>query len=91
MREAAWFIAGQSRSAPVGAAASLIRAAAALMKRWRFRAKLARLEDMDDHLLSDIGLTRDDIRSLRALPWTDDPNLDLQRRALRNRHRGWRA
>lgn len=91
MREAAWFIAGQSVSAPAGALATLTRGAAALVKRWRFRAKLARLDDMDDHLLADIGLTRDDVRSLRALPWTDDPGLDLQRRALRNRSRGWRG
>jgi uncharacterized protein YjiS (DUF1127 family) len=91
MREAAWFIAGQTQSQPAGALAGLVTIAKAAMKHWRSRARLARLDDMDDHLLADIGLTREDVHFMREVPWSEDPSLALQRRALCNRKRGWRA
>jgi hypothetical protein len=37
-----------------------------------------------------MGVTREDVRWALDLPFTHDPGIELQRRALRNRHRGWR-
>jgi len=35
---------------------------ARLWRNWLARAEVRRLEDLDDHILSDIGVTRDEIR-----------------------------
>lgn len=39
-----------------------------LLRNWLARRQLAKLQGLDDYLLNDIGLTRDDIRWGLALP-----------------------
>jgi len=39
-----------------------------------------RLAALDDHMLSDIGLTRYDVDSALAMPLSSDPNAELVRR-----------
>lgn len=71
-----------SRSSSVSAlVATTIRGVAtALQARWsvmRNRRRMKSLEDFDDHLLADIGLTRQDLRAARTLPSHLDPTLRL--------------
>ena len=56
-----------------------------MISNWHARKHLRRLEDFDDHMLADIGLTRDDLRLGRSLPWDVDPMAEIIRR--RNRIR----
>jgi len=50
-----------------------------------FNRRLARkIEELSDHELSDIGLTRDDVRLGFAMPLTADPTVELARRARLN-------
>lgn len=62
--------------------------AAAMWRAWQNRRSVARLLDWDDRMLGDIGLTAGDVRSVMALPATEDPSarldaLSLERRAGR--------
>ncbi len=50
---------------------------------WLKRRHLRRIEDMDDHILADIGVNRDDLRSALRLPLTVDPVWELNRQAHR--------
>lgn len=91
MREAASFIASQSRSAPAAILPALLDWADAAWRALANRRQLTSLTEFDDHMLADIGLTRDDIRVALDLPFAHDPSVELQHRALRNRSRGWRG
>lgn len=91
MREAASFIARQTSSASVGALSVLLASARSAFRAWRSRQKMASLLDLDDHMLGDVGVTRDDVKWALDLPFSHDPGLELQRRALRNRAQGWRC
>ena len=92
MREAASFIASQ-HAGPFemgGLAHSLL----APIRGWYRRRKLVRLMDLDDHLLEDIGVTRDDVRYAFNLPLGMDAALELEDRALRRGRVGglhWRC
>jgi uncharacterized protein YjiS (DUF1127 family) len=39
--------------------------------RYRNRAAVLHLADLDDHLLQDIGISRSDLRAIRGLQWRD--------------------
>lgn len=91
MREAASFIASQTASAPADALSALARMLRRGFRLWSARRKLTRLTELDDHLLADIGLTREDVRLALDLPFSHEPVQELQKRALRNRARGWRG
>ena len=91
MREAASFIASRTGSASAGVLGALLQAGRSAVRAWASRRKLANLMDLDDHMLSDVGLTREDVKWALDLPFSHDPGLALQRRALRNRAQGWRA
>ena len=86
MREAASFIASQSLS-PTGLLATAVQGVLAPIRWWKSRRQLMRLVDTDDHLLMDIGVSRDDVRWALDLPFSHDPGRELQVRALRNRAR----
>ncbi|SOE18388.1 uncharacterized protein DUF1127 [Hoeflea halophila] len=45
-----------------------------------------RLDQLSDRELSDIGLTRDDLRYGFSMPLTTDPTVELARRARLNSH-----
>ncbi len=48
------------------------------------RRTVRNLEQLSDHHLADIGLTRDDLRHGKSMPFTIDPTIELARRARRN-------
>lgn len=45
---------------------------ARIVRNWRHRKDIKRLQAMDDHMLRDIGLTRDLVEQLSRLPLTAD-------------------
>lgn len=51
------------------------------------RLAVQRLDELPDHHLADIGLTREDLHFGRGLPLDQDPSLELARRARMNRFR----
>lgn len=48
-----------------------------LRRNLRNRRDAAALAEMSDHQLADIGLTRDDVHSALATPYTVDPSVRL--------------
>ena len=58
-----------------------------LYTNWRKRRRLLDLQQMNDHMLADIGLTRADVAATLGQPITIDPIWDLERRALRRRNK----
>lgn len=52
---------------------------ARLIRNWRHRRDLARLMAMDDHMLRDMGLSRDMLQHLRRLPLTVDHDWECER------------
>jgi uncharacterized protein YjiS (DUF1127 family) len=44
-----------------------------LVRSWVAKRSLRRLEQLDDYMLNDIGMTRSDIRSALRLPYDVDP------------------
>ena len=46
---------------------------------WRKRRKLRQLLDLDDYILSDIGLDRAEVISVMRLAWYIDPIAELER------------
>ena len=56
--------------APVAGLAAIYRA----WRGWRNRAPVMALMELDDRMLSDIGLTRNDVTSSLAAPLTQDPS-----------------
>lgn len=64
------------------AAAQLARVAIALKTGWQRRRLLGQLGALDDHMLRDIGITRQDIVSSLAEPMFRDPTVHLAARAL---------
>lgn len=93
MREAASFIASQSNDY-TPALGALLRKVFAPIRWWNRRRKLVQLRDLDDHVLADIGVTRDDVRYAFNLPLAVDAALELEERALlrsgRAQHPRWR-
>jgi uncharacterized protein YjiS (DUF1127 family) len=56
-----------------------------LLHNWKARRRVVSLEDYDDHILHDIGVTRTDIRWAANLPLTTNAALALEERAFRRR------
>ena len=54
----------------------------------RERRELHALQDLDDHLLKDVGLTRDDLERTLNLPQSIDASTELHRIAYLNRTSG---
>ena len=48
-----------------------------IVANWRKRRQLHQLEQLDDHVLMDIGLTRDDLVRVQRVPLGVDPVLEL--------------
>jgi uncharacterized protein YjiS (DUF1127 family) len=51
------------------------------------RRVAGRLDQLSDHELSDIGLTRDDLQFGKSMPFNADPTAELARRARLNSYR----
>lgn len=62
-----------------------------LANNWLKRQRLRRLEDLDDRLLDDIGVTRDEVTAALRLPLAVDPVGELNRRSRARRVRGQRG
>jgi uncharacterized protein YjiS (DUF1127 family) len=56
-----------------------------LFRNWKARRGIVKLENFDDHLLSDIGVTRGDVEWAAGLPLTVNAALALEERAFRRR------
>lgn len=59
----------------------------ALVRALLNRREAGKLDQLSDHELSDIGLTRDDLRFGKSVPFNADPTTELARRARRNSYR----
>ena len=64
--------------------ASVLRQMKALVRALFNRRVIGNLEQLSDHELSDIGLTREDLHFGRSVPFNADPTTELARRARRN-------
>ncbi len=89
MREAATFIASQTSSAPAAALTRVLQALRNGFRLWSRRRTLTKVAELDDHLLADIGLKREDVRWALDLPFSHDPMPELLRRT--GRGCGWRG
>jgi uncharacterized protein YjiS (DUF1127 family) len=89
MRNAASFIASRNASFEAGILYTVARKVQESLEAWKHRRQIATLVDFDDHMLSDIGLTRRDVREALDLPFSHDPGRELQYRALGHHARGW--
>ena len=58
---------------------------------WQAKRKLRKFQDLDDYLLNDIGLSRDDLRFGLNLPYDVDPVDELLRVRERRMRRGVRS
>jgi uncharacterized protein YjiS (DUF1127 family) len=56
-----------------------------LIRNWRARRAVARLDRLDDHMLHDIGVTREDVIWAAGLPLTVNAALALEERGRRRR------
>ncbi|PZF75896.1 hypothetical protein DK847_16250 [Aestuariivirga litoralis] len=59
-----------------------------VIRNWRARRAVARLDALDDFLLHDIGVTRTEVRWAAGLPLTVNAALELEEQATRRRRRG---
>ena len=59
-----------------------------LFRNWRARRNVVRLENFDDHLLYDLGVTRAEVEWAAGLPLTVNAALALEERAFRRRKSG---
>ncbi len=48
-----------------------------LLHNWQARRQIRRLTELDDHVLRDIGFSRDELRQVLRLPHDMDPLLTL--------------
>jgi uncharacterized protein YjiS (DUF1127 family) len=56
-----------------------------LVRNWRARRSIVRLETLDDHMLYDLGVTRAEVQWASGLPLTVNAALALEERAFRRR------
>ena len=62
-----------------------------LVRSWVAKRNLRRLEQLDDYMLNDIGLTRDDLRHAMRLPYDVDPIDEMARVREQRMRRGVRG
>jgi uncharacterized protein YjiS (DUF1127 family) len=67
-------------------ATGIAAAVARFVRNWKARRAVARLQDFDDYMLRDIGVTRLDVRWAADLPLTINAALALEERSHRRRH-----
>ena len=57
----------------------------AIYSNWRTRRQVKKLQDRDDRILDDIGVTRDEVAWASRLPLSVNAALELDRAAYRRR------
>ena len=62
-----------------------------LLRSWQAKRQLRNLQTLDDYILNDIGLTRDDLRFGLLLPYDVDPIDELLRVREQRSRRGVRG
>jgi uncharacterized protein YjiS (DUF1127 family) len=60
-------------------------AARSMLRNWRARRAVNRLQDFDDYMLRDIGVTRLDVRWASGLPLSVNAAQALEERSFRRR------
>jgi len=73
-----------SRTASVGQS-GIVAAIVRFVRNWKARRAVTRLQDFDDHMLRDIGVTRLDVRWASDLPLSTNAALALEERSFRRR------
>lgn len=68
-----------------GLASGLLRGGLSLFDALRRRRRFARLRDLDDHMLDDIGVTRAEVETAARLPLSENAALELRRISLERR------
>ena len=58
-----------------------------LFRNWRARSKVRALHDLDDRMLADIGIRRDEVIWASYLPLTTNAALELENAAFRRRRK----
>ena len=58
-----------------------------MLRNWRARSKVRALHDLDDRMLADIGVRRDEVIWASYLPLTVNAALELENAAFRRRRR----
>jgi uncharacterized protein YjiS (DUF1127 family) len=64
---------------------------ARLIRSWQAKRRLKRLEQLDDYLLNDIGLSRGDLAHALRLPYDIDPIDEMARLREQRMRRGVRS
>ena len=59
-----------------------------MLRSWQAKRKLRSLQMLDDYMLTDIGLSRDDLRFGLRLPYDIDPIAELMRLREQRMRRG---
>ena len=62
-----------------------------LVRSWLAKKKLRRLEQLDDYMLNDIGMSRGDLRHALRLPYDIDPITEMERLRDQRIRRGIRS
>ena len=62
---------------------SILRAVIGVFRAWSRRRRFTDLRHLDDHMLRDIGLTRDDLAWGASLPLSEDAAVQIRRRMAR--------
>ena len=58
-----------------------------LLRNWRARSKVRALHELDDRMLADIGVRRDEVIWASYLPLTSNAALELEDAAYRRRRK----
>lgn len=74
----------RAQSAEATGAASIL---SRLIRNWRARRAVTKLESFDDYMLRDIGVTRADVIWASSLPLSQNAALELEERAQQRRYR----
>ncbi|MEO9873646.1 MAG: hypothetical protein ABJM26_21420 [Anderseniella sp.] len=60
---------------------------ATLLRNWRARSRVRGMHDLDDRMLTDIGVRRDEVIWASYLPLTVNAALELEKAAFRRRRK----
>ncbi len=59
-----------------------------ILRNWKAKRRIVALDNFDDYMLQDIGITRDEVQWAAGLPLTVNAAIALEERAFRRRQNG---